>query len=192
MPVEAKGMVPGFCLASATSSLTDLMPSLGDTTSTSCTVGHQSDRREIAERVERHVRHDVRRHRHRAGGGEKQRVAVGIGFGDVAAAERAVGAGLVVDKDTLAEESGHLVGDDAADEIRRAAGRERHHDADRPAGKILRLGKLRRRQRQDRASADQLSLELCAQIPPVLGVRHRESGIRDRQQVLIAPIPDSR
>ena len=38
MPVDANGMAPGFCLASATRSLTDLMPSLGETTNTSETL----------------------------------------------------------------------------------------------------------------------------------------------------------
>jgi hypothetical protein len=87
----------------------------------------------------------VRRHRHRAGGGEKQRIAVGIGFGDIAAAKRAVGTGFVVDIDTLAKLRGHLVGDQAADEIGRAARRKRDDDANGTGGKILRLRQLRRR-----------------------------------------------
>ncbi len=160
--------------------------------------GDQRDRREIAERIERHVRHDVRRHRHRTGGGEKQRVAVGIGFGHVAAAQRAVGAGLVVDIDALAEEGGHLVGDQAADEIGGAARRKRHHDADRTAGKILRPGelrpgKLRHEQRRERHRGDQQVPNFAHNFLPVKRRLRVESGIRARHvgRDLTRPMPST-
>ncbi len=38
MPVDANGMVPGLSLASATSSLSDLIPNFGVTTRTSVTL----------------------------------------------------------------------------------------------------------------------------------------------------------
>ena len=112
----------------------------------------------------------MRRHHHRAGGGEKQRVAIGIGFGDVAAAQRAVGAGLVVDIDALAEQRRHLVGHQAADEVGRAAGREGDDDADRPGRKILRLRNLRSAQRQRGADGRQHTVNLAHVFLPLSGV----------------------
>jgi hypothetical protein len=91
----------------------------------------------------------MRRYRHRASRGEKQRIAVGVGLSHIAAAERAVGAGLVVNVDPLAKELGHFVGYHAADEVGRTARRKRHHDADGPGRKILRIGARRLTQRQD-------------------------------------------
>ena len=47
--------------------------------------------------------------------------------------------GLFSMRMALAEDVLHLVGDQAADEIGRSAGREGDHHADRPVGEVLRL-----------------------------------------------------
>ncbi len=83
------------------------------------------------------------RYRYRARRGEEQRIAVGVGLGDVVGADGAGGAGLVFDIDALAQRCRHLVGHQAADEIGRPSGRKRDHDADRPGRIILRLRGLR-------------------------------------------------
>ena len=77
-------------------------------------------------------------------------MAVRLGLGDEVGADRAVGAGLVLDQDRLAEDVLELVGDQAADEIGRAAGREGDHHADRAGGEVLRLygGRAMRRAEQ--------------------------------------------
>jgi hypothetical protein len=70
---------------------------------------------------------------------EQQRVAVGLGVLDLDRADRAGGAGLVVDDHGLAQKSRHLLRGLAADDIGRAGRRERHDEAHDALG-ILALG----------------------------------------------------
>ena len=72
-------------------------------------------------------------------GRDQQRVAVGLGVLDLHGADRARGAALVVDDHGLAELLGQLVGEHAADDVGRPAGRERHDEADGTIG-ILGIG----------------------------------------------------
>ena len=90
----------------------------------------------------------------------EQRVAVGLGGGDIGGAERAAGAGSVLDDHRLAPALLQLVGDDARREIGPAARRRRDDDAHRvvrvAGGRVLGL-RVRRRSREHRGErgADQ-------------------------------------
>jgi hypothetical protein len=101
------------------------------------------NRRKIVQRIIWDALHDVGRHGNGAGGRQKQRIAVGIGFGDVIGPDCTVGARPVFDIEALPEQRGHFVCDESADEIGWPAGRESHHHPDGPAGIILRGGELR-------------------------------------------------
>ena len=151
-PVEAKVISPGLALAAATRSFIDLNGDSARTTISVVLQHHQRDRREVLDRVVGQVVAHVRRDADRAERGEEQRGAVGLRLRHVVGADRAVGAGLVLDDDGLAEDVLDLVGDQAADEIGRAAGREGDHDVDRLVGKVLRLhgGRGRGEQQQSR------------------------------------------
>ena len=82
----------------------------------------------------------VGRRRHQRGdgdevaGGDEDRVAVRRRLGHGVDAERAAGAGAVLDHHGLAERLGELLADEARADIGDAAGRERHDDADGAAG----------------------------------------------------------
>ena len=67
-----------------------------------------------------------------AGRHEQQRVAVRIALGDVRGAQRAARAGLAVDQHRLAEPLAEHRGEQAREEIHRAAAAEAVHDANRP------------------------------------------------------------
>ena len=91
--------------------------------------GEDRDRHEILHRVERLlVEPRIDRMRDRD---DEERVAVGRGLGGEIGADHAAGAGAIVDEDLLAEVLAELVGDDAADDVVAAAGRERDDQADR-------------------------------------------------------------
>ena len=61
---------------------------------------------------------------------EEQRIAVRLGVGDAAGAQRAAGAADILDDDLLAEILRHGFRDEARDRVGRAAGRKRHHNGD--------------------------------------------------------------
>ena len=67
-------------------------------------------------------------------------VSVRRSLRDRIGAERAAGAGAVVHHDGLLERLGHLGREDARHRIDAAAGRERHHEADRLVRIVLRAG----------------------------------------------------
>ncbi len=136
-PVEANGSDPGFSFAMAANSCAVLAGWSARTTSDGGVAHHQRDRREIAQRVVGQVVAHVRRDRDRADGGEEDGVAVGLRLGDEVGADRAVGAGLVLDQHRLRQRVLQLVGEQPADEIGRAAGREGDHHADRAGGEVL-------------------------------------------------------
>src|SRR5262249_60310799 len=72
-------------------------------------------------------------------GGEKERIAVRGRPHDHLGADRAGGARLVLDDDTLTEQVLGFVGEQRADEIGRPAGRERNDHLDRARWVVLRL-----------------------------------------------------
>jgi hypothetical protein len=87
---------------------------------------------------------------HRVGvGREQERVAVRRGLLDAGAADRAVGAGPVLDHDADAHAGLHPFGHHAGERIDAAAGRERHDDPDH-AARILVLRKARLRAGENR------------------------------------------
>jgi hypothetical protein len=121
--------------------------------------GHRLDRGgergEILDRVVGQALHQVHGGDVRAGGGGEQRVAVRRGAGDHARADRAVGAGAVLDHDGLAERVADLTADLPGDEIERA-GRERHHHRDRLRRRpALRHGRLDSAEAEQRQAAGQ-------------------------------------
>ena len=67
-----------------------------------------------------------------AGRGEYQRVAVGLGLGDLGGADIAPGAGLVLDQDALPEPRRQPLRHDTRNRVAGAARTERHHELDRP------------------------------------------------------------
>ena len=89
---------------------------------------------------------------------EEDGVAVGRGLRRRVQADVARGAGAVLDHDLLAEQLGQARLQDAADEVRRAAGRERHDHAHRL------VGVLRARPATERAMPERQ--EACIMIPP--------------------------
>ena len=97
------------------------------------------DRHEVAHQLERLVRDqrfvDGVRVRH-----QQQRVAVGRALGDRVGADDRAGAGAVVDDHVLPQRLLQPLCDDAAEDIGRAAGCERHDDADRASRVVLRVG----------------------------------------------------
>ena len=90
----------------------------------------------------------------------------GVGLRHEVGADRAVGAGLVLDDDGLAEDVLDLVGDQAADEIGRAAGREGDHHADRAVGEVLRLHGGRGRGEQQQGGGEAWQGVTCTCILP--------------------------
>ena len=93
----------------------------------------QRDRHKVLDRIVRHLRHGHRVEHHRAGAAENERVAVGRRARDLGGRDGAGGAALVLDVDG-AEQVLHPVGPLPADHVVHAAGRERHHQLDRPVG----------------------------------------------------------
>jgi hypothetical protein len=83
----------------------------------------------------------------RAHAAGKERVAVGRGGRDPAAADHAARAADILNDQRLPERLAHLLGDDARDHVARPAGRERHDDVDGAGGVVLRV--------QGRWSSDQ-------------------------------------
>jgi hypothetical protein len=83
---------------------------------------------------------------------EQQRVAIRLGLGDLHRADRAAGAGDVLDHHRLFEPRLYPVGQDAAQEVAAAARRIGHDQGDR----LARVGILRcRRQRRDQRCKNQ-------------------------------------
>ena len=98
--------------------------------------------RKILARVVADVAVHARRGREVGGVAEQQRVAIGLGTGDRARADRAAAAcGAVLDHDLLAERGAHLVGDGARHDVVGAAGRQRDDERDRPRRIGLRRGR---------------------------------------------------
>ncbi|MNV94725.1 hypothetical protein D3C71_1895430 [compost metagenome] len=96
---------------------------------------------------------DIGADRVRAGRGDQQRVAVCRGLGRHVGADGAACARTVIHHDLLAHAGAHLLGDGARQQVRGAAGRERHDQPDR-LGRIRIRVRRRGNQGQARGKAD--------------------------------------
>ena len=94
----------------------------------------------------------------RRAGGHQQRVAVGRRAGHQRSTHAAAGARLVLDDDRAAEQGRHLAGQQAAEDVGRAAGCVGHDDGDG----TLRLSQQRERQGCRRGQACRACQELSA------------------------------
>jgi hypothetical protein len=101
-----------------------------------------------------HRRGDVRAH-----AACEQGIAVRRRRCDARAADRAAGAADILDHHLLAERFRHAFRDDARDHVARSAGREGHHDRDRPGGVGLR--KSRRKLGSGQARHHQRRRDRC-------------------------------
>ena len=114
--------------------------------------GHRErDRREVAHWLIAQVLEERGIDGEDANRTDQQRVAIGLGLGDVLGGDRPVRAGLVLDYRGLAEQPLELRADGAADDVGGAAGDERDDDVHRLGGPGLRLraGCERRREAGD-------------------------------------------
>ena len=127
----------GLALAPAISSADGLGPALGPHRQERGVLGRQGDGREVPERIIGEIADGGRVHHQGGVHRGQERVAVRGGAGDLLGADHRVGAGPVLDHDRLPPILAHALGDHAREDVGRAAGRERHDDADRPAGKWL-------------------------------------------------------
>ena len=119
----------------------------------------QRDRREVALAVVGHLPEQALVHRERTERADGERVAVRRRLRHHFVAEHRAGTRTVLDDHRLAEGLGEPLAEQATDEIRTAAGAERHDDAHRPArpglGRRLRLGGGRHRQQHCHAGQGQ-------------------------------------
>ena len=93
------------------------------------TLGDLHERRDVGERI---VLERIKRGVDRvARGNQRQRVAIRVGLDALLDAEQAAGAGPVLDDDLRAEPLGEPLRSEARDEVRAAAGGERHDDVHR-------------------------------------------------------------
>ncbi len=120
-PAEAYCRSPGFCLASAISSLIDWTGRSGVNDDHVRPRTHDADRRERLDRiVGQFVEPRVDRMRQR---NDQDGVAIGCRMGRKLGADHAAGAGAVVDDHLLAELLAELGADHAPDHVVAAAGR---------------------------------------------------------------------
>ncbi|MNI52822.1 hypothetical protein D3C73_1076270 [compost metagenome] len=98
------------------------------------------DRGEILDRVIGHVLHQPGRGRVRGVGGDKERVAVGLGTGHIAGRDGGVGARLVLDHDLLAQDGRQFGPEYPADRVGARAGREGHDQGDGLVGIVGGVG----------------------------------------------------
>jgi hypothetical protein len=125
--------------------------------------------------LERQVGRDERRDRERREVGEQERVIVG-GQRHDGRADVAVGAGAVVDDHRLPERVGERLRDQPRDDVRRAAGRERHDDLHGLVGECGEGGIGRRggqQQRAERADDLQMHHSLQGRESENVGLGHR-------------------
>jgi len=126
--------------------------------------GHEVPRHVVACRRAQHgIDHQLRV------AGHQQGVAVGRGLGDGLCADHAAATGLVVDDQRLAQAFAHGLRHDARVRIQPAAGRVRHHNADRLGRVGRRIGVCRQRagtgQGGQRTGAPQLGEEVHRASP---------------------------
>ena len=136
-------MPPGVFLASAISSAIGVGLERRVRDQTERNADQLRHRHEVGERIVAGVRLHVRHHGQHAVVRHDHGVAVRIGAGAGPHADHAGAAGHVLDERPLAELFAHLVGDQARDDVDRAAGGERHQKLDRAIRVGLRLGERR-------------------------------------------------
>lgn len=95
-----------------------------------------------------HVRGDGLRRQAR----QQDGVIIGRGVGDHRRAHRTCGAAPVLDDHRVRDELRHALRQRAPEDVRYAAGRKRHHEADRPRREAVLRGRRSGRQRGDRGS----------------------------------------
>jgi hypothetical protein len=117
-------------------------------------LGKQRDRLEVLDRVVGQLFEDERVDRERADVAEHDRVLV-VGTRDLGHRDVAGAARLVVDEDALAEQLAELGGGRAGDDLRAAAGSERHDEADRLRRPGIGRARNRRQPADDRARCDE-------------------------------------
>ena len=135
-------------------------------------LGDQRDQGEVFERIVEDLVLQAVADGDRAGAGDRDGVAVGLGLRDEIGAERAAGAGPVVDDHELAEEVLHLLPDHPADDVVRPAGRERHHEADRLCRIVLGPGGHRPCTEQDEPGRAQMRPHV--RLPRLLRIARHE------------------
>ena len=101
----------------------------------------QAHRHQILEEVDVQLQH-MRRACHVVVG-EQERIAVGRRLDRGVDADRAAGAGAVLDEHLLAEPARDVFAGEPRDEVEPAAGRERHDEAHRPVRPVLRARDMR-------------------------------------------------
>ena len=109
----------------------------------------ERNRRQVLQRVERHLAAVQRRVGREVVRLQDQRVAVRRRARDGFGRDQRVAARTVLDHDLLAHALRHLRGDDAREDVRSAAGRERHEHLDRLVRIVLRARRARQTQRRD-------------------------------------------
>ncbi len=123
---EPNDSLPGLAFAYAMNSFTLFTGDAALTTSTFGRDRDQRDRREVLRRVVGHRLVEARIDRMRGQRAHQDRVAVGRRLRDHVGADVAAGAGLVLHNHRLAPHLGELLRDEAAGDVERSAGRERH------------------------------------------------------------------
>ena len=104
--------------------------------------GDQRHRREIVQRIVQRLVAIELRIGVGGDGAEQRRVAVRRGLGDALAAQRPAAAADIFHHHALAEDRAHALGHDPGEHVDRAAGRGRHHHADRAARIVLRQRRI--------------------------------------------------
>ena len=130
-----KRQVAGFCLGNDV--LDAGQPRLGIDGNHESRIGNRGDCREIGVGLVRQFRVQRRRNHQRATGGDQKRITVGLGFSHIVGANIAARAALVFNDDRLAQHALQLRGEQARQQIGRAAGRIRRHQRNglgRPGG----------------------------------------------------------
>jgi hypothetical protein len=116
--------------------------------------GDDGNGHEVAGGIVRHLGHGHRVEHHGAGAAEQDGVAVGLRARDLAGGDGAAAAALVLDIDG-AEQRLHSLGPLPRDDVVHPAGRERHHQLDRPLRIVaLRRGEARRPRARERRRSE--------------------------------------
>jgi hypothetical protein len=146
----------------------------GGTTMTKGVLPIARDRRDIAYEIEIEI--PVERDVHRVGRDWHQdRVAVGFGLRDVFGGEVAAGARLVLDHELLTEAFRQMLPGKPRNDVRRAAGRERHDQTYRSRRIGLRPSDTRQGRRRDSARGQMQKLSSVRKFhfePPFTSFDH--------------------
>ena len=103
-------------------------------------VDGRRDRDQVLDRIVRKVGIKCRGDARRRQRGQHERIAVRRLLRNVVGADRAAGAGTVLDDDSLTEQFAHFGGEQAHGDVRAATGSKRDDDADQPIRPVACLG----------------------------------------------------